>query len=71
MSLRAEQAKRMHKIGLENWMIERGMGEREPVECWYSVFKRRFGEFFTCRSEKNMLQEIKFKTMMCNQLILN
>jgi len=71
LSLRAEQAKKMHAIGFENWMKERGMGEREPVECWYSVFKRRFGEFFMCRNEKNMIQEIKFKTMLCNQLILN
>lgn len=71
LSLRAEQAKRMHKIGFDEWMKERGMGEREPVECWYSVFKRRFGEFFMCRAEKNMIQEIKFKIMLCNQLILN
>jgi len=71
LSLRAEQAKRMHKVGLDEWMIERGMGEREPVECWYSVFKRRFGEFFMCRIQKNMIQEIKFKIMLCNQLILN
>lgn len=71
LSLRAEQAKRMREIGFDEWMKERGMGEREPVECWYSVFKRRFGEFFMCRTEKNMLQEIKFKTMLCNQLISN
>jgi len=71
LSLRAVQAKRMNRIGFDKWFKERGMGEREPVECWYSVFKRRFGEFFMCRKEKNMIQEIKFKTMMCNQLILN
>lgn len=71
LSLRAEQSRRMHEIGFDEWMRERGMGEREPVECWYSVFKRRFGEFFMCRIEKNMIQEIKFKTMLCNQLILN
>ena len=71
LSLRAEQAKRMREIGLDEWMTERGMGEREPAECWNSSFKRRFGEFFTCRKKESMMQEIKFKTMMCNQLILN
>lgn len=71
LGLRAEQAKRMHEIGFEEWFKERGMGEREPAECWYSVFKRRFGEFFMCRNKENMIQEIKFKTMLCNQLIVN
>jgi hypothetical protein len=71
LSLRSEQAKRMKLIGHDKWMKERGMGEREPSECWYSVFKRRFGEYFMCRNEKSMLQEIKFKVMLCNQLILN
>ena len=70
LSYRAEQAKRMHKIGHDKWMIERGMGEREPAECWNSSFKRRFGEFCTCRNEKNILNEIKFKIMLCNKLIL-
>jgi len=71
LSERSKQSKRMGEIGLEEWMKERGMGEREPAECWYSVFKRRFGEFFMCRNENNMIQEIKFKTMLCNQLIVN
>jgi len=71
LSYRAKQAKRMHEIGFRAWFKERGMGEREPSECWYSVFKRRFGEFFMCRNEKNMMHEIKFKTMLCNELILN
>lgn len=70
LSLRAEQAKRMKKIGFENWMVERGMGEREPAEGWYSSFKRRLGEFFMSRKKKNMIQEIKFKTMICNELIV-
>jgi hypothetical protein len=69
LSLRAEQAKRMKGVGFDEWMKERGMGEREPAEGWFSSFKRRLGEFFMCRKKKNMLQEIKFKTMMCNELI--
>jgi len=71
LNYRAEQAKRMHKIGHDEWMKERGMGEREPAECWNSSYKRRFGEFFTLRKDKNMLQEINFKIMMCNELIVN
>ena len=71
LSYRAEQAKRMRKIGHDEWMKERGMGEREPAECWNSSYKRRFGEFFTLRKKKTMLQEINFKIMMCNELIIN
>ena len=70
LSLRATQAKKMHKVGFENWMVERGMGEREPSEGWFSSFKRRLGEFFMSRKKKNMIQEIKFKVMMCNELIV-
>jgi len=71
ISYRAEQAKQMRKIGHDKWMKERGMGEREPAECWNSSYKRRFGEFFTLRKKKNMLQEINFKIMLCNELIVN
>jgi len=70
-SERSKQAKRMKKIGMENWKKERGMGERVHVEGFYSVFKRRFGEFFWARKIKNIIQEIKFKIRLCNQLILN
>lgn len=68
---RSKQAKIMKNIGLEKWMKKRGMGEREPVEGYYSVFKRRFGEFCWARTIKNIIQEIKFKIRLCNQLILN
>jgi hypothetical protein len=68
---RSKQAKRMHEVGMEQWKKERGMGERVHVENYYSVFKRRFGEFFWARKIKNILQEIKFKIRLCNQLILN
>lgn len=71
LTLRAEQAKRMHEIGMEEWKKERGMGERVHVEGFYSVFKRRFGEFCWARKIKNIIQEIKFKIKICNQLILN
>lgn len=70
-SYRAVQAKRMKRIGFENWMKERGMGEREPVECWNSVFKRRFGEFCHARTISNMEKEIRFKIRLCNLLIIN
>ena len=70
LNYRAEQAKWMHKIGHDCWMKERGMGEREPAECWNSSFKRRFGEFFCCRDGENMMREIRFKIMLCNQMIL-
>lgn len=70
LSYRAEQAKIMQEIGHEEWMTMGGMGEREPAECWNSSFKRRFGEFFCCRNSKSMDQEIRFKIMMCNELIL-
>lgn len=69
LDYRSEQAKRMHKIGHDEWMTERGMGEREPAECWNSSFKRRFGEFFCCRNPKSMEQEINFKIMLCNEMI--
>lgn len=71
LSKRSKQAKRMRKIGMEEWMKERGMGEREPAECWNSSFKRRFGEFCHARTLKNMIKEIMFKIRLCNQLILN
>ena len=71
LSHRAEQAKRMHEIGHDEWMKERGMGEREPAECWNSSFKRRFGEFFCCRNPESMEKEINFKIMLCNELIVN
>ena len=51
--------------------MERGMGERSHVEGFYSVFKRRFGEFFWAKRIENMIQEIKFKIILCNLLILN
>jgi len=47
------------------------MGKREPVERYYSVFKRRLGEFCWVRTIKNIIQEIKFKIKLCNQLIVN
>jgi len=68
---RSKQAKRMHKVGMKQWKEERGMGERVHVEGFYSVFKRRFGEFCWAKTIKNMIQEIKFKIRLCNQLILN
>ncbi|MDP2947502.1 MAG: IS5 family transposase [Nanoarchaeota archaeon] len=71
LDYRSQQAKWMHKIGHDSWMKERGMGEREPAECWNSSYKRRFGEFFCCRNLKSMEQEINFKIMMCNELIIN
>ena len=70
LDYRAEQAKRMKKIGHNEWMIERGMGEREPAECWNSSFKRRFGEFCHARTLKNMIKEIMFKVRLCNELII-
>ncbi len=69
LDYRSEQAKWMHKIGHDSWMAERGMGEREPAECWNSSFKRRFGEFFCCREDWSMRREIEFKIMLCNELI--
>ncbi len=71
LSERSKQAKRMREIGMKEWKKERGMGERVHVEGFYSVFKRRFGEFFWARKIKNIIQEIKFKIRLCNQLILN
>jgi len=71
LSYRAEQAKVMQKIGHDEWMKLRGMGEREPSECWNSSFKRRFGEFFSLRKRDNMKKEINFKIMLCNELIVN
>jgi len=71
LSYRAREAKRMKSIGFENWMKERGMGEREPAECWNSVFKRRFGEFCHARTIQNMEKEIRFKIRLCNQLIVS
>jgi hypothetical protein len=70
LSKRSKEAKRMRKIGHEEWMNERGMGEREPVEGYYSVFKRRLGEFCWARKIENIVQEIKFKIRLCNQLIV-
>lgn len=71
LSERSNQAKRMREVGMKEWKKERGMGERVHVEGFYSVFKRRFGEFFWARKIKNIIQEIKFKIKLCNQLILN
>jgi hypothetical protein len=68
---RSKQAKRMKEIGMKEWKKEREMGERVHVEGFYSAFKRRFGEFFWARKIKNMIQEIKFKIILCNQLISN
>lgn len=70
LSLRSIQTKRMKKIGHEKWMKERGMGEREPVEGYYSVFKRRLGEFCWAKTIENIIQEIRFKIRLCNQLIV-
>lgn len=71
LNLRSTQAKRMRKIGHENWMKERGMGEREPAECWNSSYKRRFGEHCCARKLENIIHEIKYKIMLCNGLITN
>ena len=70
LSERSKQAKRMRKIGMKAWKKERGMGERSHVEGFYSVFKRRFGEFFWAKKIENMIQEIKFKIILCNLLIV-
>lgn len=71
LSSRSIQAKRLKEIGIDEWMKEREMGEREPVEGYYSVFKRRLGEFCWARTIKNIIQEIRFKIRLCNQLIVN
>ena len=71
LSERSKQAKRMHEIGMKEWKKERGMGERVHAEGYYSVFKRRFGEFCWAKTIQNIIQEIKFKIKICNQLILN
>lgn len=69
LNARAKTVRYIEKVGIEQWKKEVEYGKRWLVEIWYSVFKRRFGEHCTARKHENAIQEILFKSMLCNQLI--
>lgn len=66
---RARTVRRIQAIGEEQWKKEVNYGSRWLVEIWYSVFKRRFGEHCYCRKPENIVQELLFKTILCNKMI--
>jgi hypothetical protein len=51
------------------WPKELGYGQRWQAETWYSSYKRRFGECCSATKPENVLKEILFKVILCNQLI--
>ena len=69
LNVRAREVRRIKKIGLEEWKKLENYGKRWLVEIWYSVFKRRFGEHCQATKPENIIHEMLFKTMLCNQLI--
>jgi len=69
LNKRAKEVRRIKKIGLDQWKEEENYGARWLVEIWYSVFKRRFGEYCQATKPENIVHEMLFKTMLCNQLI--
>jgi hypothetical protein len=57
-------------IGNEKgWVKATGFGQRWQAESWFSSYKRRFGEHCSSVKPENVLREILFKVMLCNQLI--
>jgi len=70
LNIRARTVREIEKIGIDKWKKQKKYGKRWLVEIWYSVFKRRFGEYCQARKPENIIQELLFKTMLCNQLIL-
>lgn len=69
LNVRARAVREIKKIGFSEWKKAEKYGARWLVEIWYSVFKRRFGEYCQARKPENIVQELLFKTMLCNQLI--
>jgi len=67
---RACAVRERDRIGVEEWKQIHNYGKRWLVEIWYSSFKRRFGEHCSARKEQTIRQELLFKTMLTNQMIL-
>ena len=70
LSERARQVRWRNAIGQEEWSKQQDYGRRWLAEIWYSSFKRRFGEHTTARKPETIQQELLFKAILCNQLIV-
>jgi len=64
------QAVKCYKGNEKEWVKATGFGQRWQAETWFSSYKRRFGEHCSSVKPENVLREILFKVMLCNQLIL-
>lgn len=53
----------------EKWKEEMEYGLRWFVEGFFSVFKRRFGEYVMAHNYENMQQELCFKAQLYNKLL--
>ena len=54
----------------DDWVKGTGFGQRWQAECYYSSYKRRFGEFCFSRKPENVLHEILMKCCLLNKLIV-
>ena len=63
------QAVKCYKGNEKDWVKATGFGQRWQAETWFSSYKRRFGEHCSSVKPENVLREILFKVMLCNQLI--
>lgn len=53
----------------EEWKRSRRYGQRWLVECFFSSFKRMFGEHVKARKFRNMANELMLKVMMYNMFV--
>lgn len=70
---RPEPARTLHaRIQLsdrDKWKEDTGYGLRWFAEGFFSIFKRRYGEYVMAHNYDNMQQELCFKAQLSNQLL--
>ena len=67
---RKEEVKIYKSMPHEEWVREKGYGQRWPItEGIYSGCKRIFGEYVSATKTKNMYHEVKIKFWAYNQLV--
>ena|SRR3989338_1359988 len=63
------QAVKCYKGNEKVWVKANDFGQRWQVECYFSSFKRRFGEFCFARKPEFVLHEVLMKCCLLNSLI--
>jgi len=65
-SARDSVVRKLRRMGIRKYKEEIGYGKRNVVENFFSVFKRRFGEYVDSRKWENIRAEIMFKVFIVN-----